>query len=85
MQWGDLSFQSDTIGDYVSGSTPRSGNFRWIKPPRKVIPHEKYALMNSRTMKLQSLSAIYARDHSMEVFQEMVEEMNSMKKLDSIF
>jgi hypothetical protein len=41
--------------------------------------------MNSRTMKLQSLSALYARDHSAETFQEMVEEIASMKKLDSVF
>lgn len=85
MQWGDLSFQSDSIGDYVSGSTPRRNNLRFIKPARKYTPHEEVAHMNSRTMKLQSLAAIYSRTHSTEVFQEMVEEIASMKRLDTIF
>lgn len=65
MQWGDLSFQSDKVGEYVSGSTPRSNNLRFIKPIRRIgTKRTESANMNSRTMKLQSLSAIYARDHS---------------------
>jgi legumain len=65
MQWGDLSFQSDRVGEYVSGSTPRRNNIRMIKPIQKIgNKHTESAKMNSRTMKLQSLSAIYARDHS---------------------
>jgi len=41
--------------------------------------------MNSRTMKLQSLSALYAREHSEETFLEMKKEMASMQRLDSTF
>lgn len=86
MQWGDLSFQSDRVGDYISGSTPRSFNLRLANfignfGAKKV----EGAKMNSRTMKLQSLSAIYARDHSQAVFKEMVEEIASMKKYDAVF
>ncbi len=41
--------------------------------------------MDSRTMKLQSLSAIYAREHSAGIFKEMMEEMASMKRYDEHF
>jgi len=41
--------------------------------------------MNSRTMKLQSLAALYARDHSQETFMEMKQEITSMQKLDTTF
>ena len=36
-------------------------------------------------MKLQSLSAIYARDRSAEVFTEMMEEMADMKRYERIY
>jgi len=73
MQWGDLSFVDDKVGEYISGKTPKTFNLRLANivgsfGNKKV----EGAKMNSRTMKLQSLSAIYARDHSEEVFREMV-------------
>jgi hypothetical protein len=69
MQWGDLSFQNDKVADYVSG--PKlSTNLRSIKPIRRVGEKiSEYAKMNSRTMKLQSLSAIYSREKSPEIFK----------------
>lgn len=85
MQWGDLSFQSDSIGEYVTNKTPKGNNLRFIKPIRRPTPIDNSAKMNSRTMRLQSLSAIYARTRSSETFQEMIEEINSMKRLDAIF
>jgi len=86
MQWGDLSFQSDKVGDYVSGSTPRSYNLRLANFIGNFgVKKVESAKMNSRTMKLQSLSAIYARDQSPAVFKEMVEEIVSMKKYDAVF
>lgn len=85
MQWGDLSFQEDTIGSFVSGKTPRLNNLRFIKPIQRHTPHYERSHMNSRTMTLQSLSAIYARTRSTEVFQQMVQEIASMKRLDNIF
>lgn len=53
--------------------------------PRVGTRKAKYASMNSRTMKLQSLSAIYATERSPETFQEMSEEMVSMQRYDSAF
>jgi len=41
--------------------------------------------MDSRTMKLQSLSAIYARERSPEALREMKKEMESMQRFDDIF
>lgn len=86
MQWGDLSFQSDKVADFVSGPR-RTSNLRTIRPIQRVglkRPSEA-AKMNSRTMKLQSLSAIYARDHSAATFNEMMQEMASMEKYDLSF
>lgn len=85
MQWGDLSFQDDKVADYVSG--PKlSTNLRSIKPIRRVGEKiTEAAKMNSRTMKLQSLSAIYAREKSPIIFKEMMEEMTSMANYDSTF
>jgi hypothetical protein len=59
MRWGDLSFQSDKVADYVA--SPK----KTIKPIQRTGQRKlKYAIMNSRTNTLQSLSAIYAREHS---------------------
>lgn len=86
MQWGDLSFTSDKVGEYVSGKTPKTFNLRLSNLLGSFgSKRVDGAKMNSRTMKLQSLSAIYARDHSPEIFKEMVEEIASMKKYDASF
>ncbi len=61
MQWGDLSFQSDVIGDYVSGKL--SGLFKWInlrKMPVKLTDN-KYMAIDSRFIKIRTLSEIFAR------------------------
>lgn len=74
MQWGDLSFQDNKVADFVAGSKKMSTNLRTIQPIVRIgqkRPSEA-AKMNSRTMKLQSLSAIYAREHSPVVFKEMM-------------
>lgn len=74
MQWGDLSFQSDKIGDFVTGTQSVFGNLKFAFPFKKVDRLQSDSnKMNSRTMKLQSLSAIYSRDHSPEIFEQMVE------------
>lgn len=41
--------------------------------------------MDSRTMKLQSLSASYSINRSPETFAEMMEEMKSMERFDTTF
>jgi len=74
MQWGDLSFKNDKIGDYIGGSERSSGHLRFIRPISRIgTKKAKGSFMNSRTMKLQSLSAIYALEHSTETMKEMAE------------
>jgi legumain len=85
MQWGDLTFQSDKVSDYVA-SPKKSFNLRTIRPIQRIGQRKsEFSSMNSRTMQLQSLSAIYARDHTPEVFQKMMEEMASMQRYDNAF
>jgi len=66
MQWGDLSFKEDLVGDFVTkGKRSLFNNLRFYNPLNFVGDKPRdYAAMNSRTMTLQSLSAIYARDRS---------------------
>lgn len=86
MQWGDLSFNDDKIGDYVGGQQRSYNNLRFIRPISRIgTKKAKQSVMDSRTMKLQSLSAIYAMERSAETLAEMVKEIESMKKYDMIF
>ena len=86
MQWGDLSFNNDKIGDYIGGGKRSYNNLRFIRPINRIgTKKAKDSVMDSRTMKLQSLSAIYALEHSAETLTEMVQEIESMKTYDSIF
>jgi hypothetical protein len=67
MQWGDLSFQSEKLSQFVAGENKQRNNLRFLKPFQKIgSPSYKGSVMDSRTMRLQSLSAIYAREHSKE-------------------
>ena len=62
------------------------GNLKFLRPVRRMgTKKAKDSVMNSRTMKLQSLSAIYAMEHSSETLAQMVEEITSMAKYESIF
>lgn len=74
MQWGDLSFQDNKVGEFVAGTKKTANNLRTIRPIQRVGQKKasESAKMNSRTMRLQSLSAIYAREHSPLVFKEMM-------------
>jgi hypothetical protein len=87
LQWGDLSYSSNKIGEFLTGPKKFEGkNLRMIKPIMRVgVKVSKSSTMDSRTMKLQSLSALYSRDHSIETFNEMMEEMESMRKYDQTF
>ena len=90
MQWGDLSFLQDPVDDFIGKSKKgnlATENIRLIRPLRAVgrKPASKSAHFNSRTNKLQSLSALYARERSHAVFQEMMEEMADMQRYDSSF
>jgi hypothetical protein len=65
MQWGDLSFQQDLIGQYLTGDKRQNTNLRFINPLKRFgYKIGKQSVMDSRTMKLQSLAALYSRDHS---------------------
>lgn len=87
LQWGDLSFSGSRIGEFLTGSKAQEGtNLRTVRPIGRVGSRvSKESTMDSRTMKLQSLSAVYARDRSPAVFKEMLEEMQSMRRYDSAF
>ena len=72
----------------MSGRTGKLNNnhMRFIRPIRRMgTKKASDSVMNSRTMKLQSLSAIYAIEHSAETLSKMVEEITSMAKFESIF
>ena len=87
MQWGDMGFKDERIGDFLSAKPGNNNNhMRFIRPIRRVgTKKASESVMNSRTMQLQSLSAIYALEHSAETMTKMVEEITSMAKYESIF
>ena len=86
MQWGDLSYQTDKIGQFLTGNKRIGNNIRLIRPiPRFGTKAGKKSVMDSRTNKLQSLAAVYARDHSPETFAEMSQEINSMQRYENTF
>ena len=88
MQWGDLSFQDKSIGEFMAYKKGKNTNtgMRFYRPIRRMgTKQAKDSVMNSRTMKLQSLSAIYALEHSSETLAEMVKEITSMSKYEHIF
>jgi hypothetical protein len=63
MQWGDLSFQGDVIGDYVSQKTSlmyKVLNLR--KAPIKITERSRSVEVDSRFSKIRTLSSIYARE-----------------------
>lgn len=62
MQWGDLSFQGDFIGDYVS---VKAGVFKYInlrKMPVRIIDSTRSVEVDSRFVKIRTLSQIFARE-----------------------
>lgn len=68
MQWGDMSFADMKIGEFLTGTKYTRNSLRFIRPVervgRKVV---EGSFMDSRTMKIQSLAALYAREHSAEL------------------
>lgn len=64
MQWGDKSFLSDKVGDFVAGYL-RNPRFKLLTPLIRTNRGPEVAKkVDSRTNKLQALAAIYAREHS---------------------
>lgn len=61
-------------------------NLRFIRPIMRIGSHVgKESVMDSRTMKLQSLAAVYARERSEESLLAMTAEMESMKRYQDVF
>ena len=86
MQWGDMSFADERIGDFMTGGSHIRNNLKLIRPIARVgAKVMEESVMDSRTNKLQSLAAIYAREHSPEVFAEMTAEIESMQRFEAIF
>ena len=83
-----MRFKEERIGDFLSAKSGNSKNnhMKLIRPIRRVgTKKASESVMNSRTMQFQSLSAIYALEHSAETMTKMVEEITSMAKYESIF
>jgi legumain len=86
LQWGDLSFVNNKIGEFLAGPKLAVEKLRFLRPIQRTGSRiSKESIMDSRTMKLQSLSASYSIHHSPEIFAEMMEEMKSMERFDNIF
>ena len=83
MQWGDLSFQSDVIGNYVSGSTPSVINLR--RRIGRLWKKQSVGSVDSRHVKIQTLTSIFKREKTEESYKEMQEEMKSMQRIDKMF
>ena len=83
MQWGDMSFQDDTIGQYVSASKQFLNLKR--RPLGRLFHFERITAIDSRFIKVRTLSEIYAREKTQEAYAEMREEMVSMQRFDDIF
>lgn len=60
MQWGDLSFQGDNIGDYVSGKAKQYLNLK--KVGIKLWETKRSTGMDGRLAKIRTLAQIYARE-----------------------
>jgi hypothetical protein len=61
MQWGDLSFQNDVIGNYVAG---KMSILHKKMNPRKIpkkLTDRNYEAIDSRFINIRTLSEIYAR------------------------
>lgn len=61
MQWGDLSFQGDFIGDYVSERAKTFNLINLKKWPVRITERRKSVEIDSRFVKVRTLSQIFAR------------------------
>lgn len=85
MQWGDVSFTSEPVSDFIGPSHPSLINLR--KPRRSLdnLFWRTSSSMDSRLMKIQILTEIYKREKTSEAEKEMREEMIDMQRHDNIF
>jgi hypothetical protein len=66
MQWGDLSFQSDTIGDYVSSKDSLFKFLNLRRIPIKITDRKRSVNFDSRFSKIKTLAQIYAREQTQD-------------------
>lgn len=71
MQWGDMSFSDDVIGEYVSENKGNSFiNLR--RPTFRFFQREKnLESVDSRFITVRTLSQIYAREQTKESLAEL--------------
>jgi hypothetical protein len=63
MQWGDLSFQGDAIGDFVGGRAKNMLKFHRLY--RRMGLGHRERVVDSRYVKIQMLSSMYASEPSL--------------------
>ena len=92
MQWGDLSYNGDTLDMFMQGNkrglTVDDGVlFNWNSKIRRFISNsfQEPSMIDSRFMKVKTLAQIYARERTDESLRELQEEMRSMQRTDKIF
>ena len=62
MQWGDLSFQADVIGDYVSEKAQKENLINLRKMPIRITEAKRSIWVDSRFAKIRALSEVFARE-----------------------
>lgn len=87
LQWGDMSFATDVIGEFVSVSKKAEKNL--INLRRSTFRFFERGLIggtvSSRFATVRMLSEIYAREKTPESLAELQQEMKSMQRFDDIF
>lgn len=85
MQWGDLSFQADTLQEYLSGSPSESMTLTAKRGVGKLWQKRMISSVDSRYIKITTLTEVFKREKTKESYEEMREEMASMHKWDKTF
>jgi hypothetical protein len=68
LQWGDKSFLSDPVSEYLSNKNRNIRSFFSFKMPIKRLMRNQYdgeGNFDSRMNKIQLLSAVYAREKTL--------------------
>lgn len=91
LQWGDMTFSSDKVSEYLSYR--KTSEFKFGIPSlsqlrrRERIEADRTERfnVNSRTVKMHTLMEIFGREQTAESLGEYLEEVRSMKEYDRIF
>lgn len=88
MQWGDMSFKTDKVSEYVAykkGFSFKNGIPKINQLRRNEREGIQRVNMNSRTCKVQTLIEISNRENSQESIMEFVKEVHENHYYDKIF